>query len=117
VPEEEGHSFTIKEVVLQTQKELRELSQSLQIYINQHDQRHVNELIADTRSRDELAIEVYGDIQKELAGWIALSKENRVIIDRHDDLIQRLIGAVALASFLGLGGLVLVVLRIMGVIQ
>ena len=97
--------FTVKEIILSVQHDVKEIDGKLDDFLDTHQKQHVME-------RDAFAA-VRAAEHSQITGQIT---DTRKIVDRHDVLIQRLIGATSLASFLGLGALFLWVLRVTGVL-
>lgn len=110
-----GDGFTVKEIVVEIQREVRALDAKLEAYIGVHQGQHVSEqTLASTARADPRQTPAGLKILDDIHSVAEFGRDTRALVDRHDILIQRLIGAATLASFLGLGGVVLVVLQIAG---
>lgn len=110
-------NFTVKEIVLETQKEVRELDAKLDVFIRVHEQRHIAEQESAYIARSDPVASAAGrKLLSDISNVAETGRNTRTLVIHHDVLIQRLIGATTLASFLGVGTLFLLILRIAGFI-
>ncbi len=94
-------SFSVKEIVLDVQSDVKTLSGKFDAYLALHDNRHMMELqTIATANADASATASGRSLLSDINELGASGRETRRIVDRHDVLIQRLIGAAGLISFL-----------------
>ena len=107
------NGFTVKEVVLAIERDVRALSAKFDAYIGVHQNQHLLEQTADSIVRSQPKASAAGQaLLEDIQSIGDAHRDTRRIVDRHDVLIQRLIGATTLASFLGLGSVGVIILRI-----
>ena len=119
-----GEGFTVKEIVLQTQgdvkkldSDIEKLDHKLDLYIELHEKRHSDEMDRSNLARSSPKATPAGQaLYDDLTAIAEHGRETRQIVNHHDKVLQRLIGAFTLASFLGLGGIALIILQLVGVI-
>ena len=104
--------FTVKEIVVQIEKDVRSLDAKLDAYIGVHQGQHVAEQTISSTARADPRQSAAGlKILDDLGKVADAGRETRVIVDRHEVAIQRLYGATTLAGALGLGGVAWMVWR------
>lgn len=109
-----GNGFTVKEVVLNIERDVRALSAKFDAYIGVHQGQHIAEQAADASVRAQPKASAAGQaLLDDIQAVADAHRDTRTIVDHHDVLIQRLIGATTLASLLGLGGVGFMVVRIL----
>lgn len=114
----EGNGFTVKEIVLQTQKEVEDLAGEVKTFITLHEARHLIEQEKAAQARaDPKATPAGQKILDDLQGVADSGRRTRDLVQHHDVLIQRLIGAMTLGMFLVGGGLGIVILQNLGIIR
>ena len=107
-----GDGFTVKEVVVSIERDVLALTGKLDAYIAIHQSQHVAETMADAAARSSPKGSAAGQaLLDDIEAIAGDGREIRAIVMVHERTIQRLFGATALASFLGLGAVVLVILR------
>lgn len=95
---------TIKELVI-------EIDAKLDKFIDEHERAHRDESAESVRARSSAEASPAG---RAIVGALATLTNT---VTGHERAIQRLYGAVGLASFLGVGALTLVFLRIAGILS
>jgi hypothetical protein len=103
-----GEGFTIKELLLQVQGELRGLDGKLDGFIAAHASQHTSEVTA--------AIEARSDPRASPAGRALKHDIDNIagMVRAHDRALQRVYGALTLVSFLGGAAFVATLLRLAG---
>lgn len=89
--------FTVKDIVLETQKAVHELAGKVDTYVAAHEVRHAAEQDRIAVAHAEPAATAAGrSVVSDLDAVAAAGRDTRTVVDRHDVLIQRLIGAFGL---------------------
>lgn len=107
--------FTVKEMLVSLDRDLLALAGELRGYIAIHQNQHIGEQNASNVARSDPDATAAGQsLRRDVGRVVDAGRDTRTIVDRHDILIQRITGAVALASFMGLSGVVIGILMIAG---
>jgi RNase P/RNase MRP subunit POP5 len=103
--------LTVKELVLR-------LEGTVNSYIVAHDARHArSELESATARADPMATGAGRHIETQLTNFIRELADLTGVVASHERTIQRILGALTLLSILGIGTLVLLLLRISGIVS
>ena len=112
-PHRASDGFTVKEIVVQIEKDVRSLDAKLDAYIGIHQGQHVAEGTVSSTARADPRQSAAGlKLLDDIHGVAVSGRETRIIVDRHEAAIQRLYGATFLASSLGLGGVAWMIYRV-----
>jgi hypothetical protein len=107
-----GNGFTIKEVVLNIERDVLSLTGKLDGYIAIHQGQHVAEQSLSAQVRAQPKASPAGQsLLDDIQAVADAHRETRDIVMVHERTIQRLFGATALASALGLGTIVFMIFR------
>ena len=113
-PHRASDGFTVKEIVVQIEKDVRSLDAKLDAYIGVHQGQHVAEgALSSTARADPKQTAAGLKLLDDIRAVGDAGRDTRAIVDRHEVAIQRLYGATTLASALGLGGVAWMVWRAM----
>lgn len=104
-----GDGFTVKELLLQVQGELRTMDGKFDGFIAAHAAQHGTDSLVAAEARADPAASAAGRALKHDIDGIA------AIVRTHERAIQRVYGALALVTFLGGAAFIGVVLRVAGV--
>jgi hypothetical protein len=105
--------FTVKEIILEIQRDVLSLTGKIDGHIASHS---AEQAIAITARSDPRATPAGLRLLSDLHDVAEAGRTTRGIVDRHEVLLQRVIGAGALFSILGGIGGIFAILRLGGVL-